>query len=133
MTGVELIVAALAAGASAGVTDTAGNVIRDSYAGLKSLLARRLGSRGKAREALEADEPNPQVWRERIGADLAACGADGDEEILGVARRLLALAHGATAGSSSVHVEHNYGAAGTFNAPVTITNRPVPPAQPGTV
>lgn len=136
MSGLELIVAALAAGAAAGVTDTAGDVIRDSYAGLKSLLAKRLQSRKKTHEALKADTVDPDVWRERIGADLTASGADSDEEVLAAARRLLALTERASdrAGSSTV-IENNYGPSGTFNAPVS----PVynfnfgPPTPPGTV
>lgn len=41
MTGVELIMAALAAGASAGVTNATSGAIADAYAGLKALLSRR--------------------------------------------------------------------------------------------
>jgi hypothetical protein len=44
MTGVELIVAALAAGAAAGVTDATTSAIGDAYAGLKRLLSRRLAA-----------------------------------------------------------------------------------------
>ena len=123
MTGVELIVAALVAGATAGVTDTASDAVRDCYDGLKTPIARRLRSRKKAREALEAGEADPEKLKARISEDLAACGASSDEVILAVARRLLELRAGVAtaAGPSTVYVEDNRGAAGTFNAPVAGT------------
>jgi hypothetical protein len=91
MTGVELIVMALAAGASAGVTDTVSSAIRDAYAGLKDLLSRQLIGRQEAVEALDAQEVEPGVWHARLGADLASSGAATDEEVLAAARRLLTL------------------------------------------
>ncbi len=140
MTGVELIVAALAAGAAAGVTDTAGSMIRDSYAGLKTLLVKRLGSGKKAREALEANATDPKVWQERIGDDLAASGASGDEDILAAARRLLSLlegksseAHSPGRDGDSYHVQQNHGFVGPVHGPATVIhNQIVPPAWPGT-
>jgi hypothetical protein len=36
------------------------------------------------------EDADPGVWRTRIRADLIACGADEDEEVLAMARRLLA-------------------------------------------
>jgi hypothetical protein len=133
VTGVELIVAALAAGAAAGLTDTAGNVIRDAYAGLKTLLANRLGARTKARQALDAQETDPGVWQAHLGGDLVESGADRDEQVLAAARWLLEHADpdGAKTGRYTVNVDTNYGAAGTFTAPVTIHNHPLPPAMPG--
>lgn len=38
---ITLVVAAVAMGASAGLTDTASTVVKDAYAGLKALLTRR--------------------------------------------------------------------------------------------
>ena len=40
---ISLIVAALAAGASAAVKDTAGQAVKDAYSGLKALVKRKLG------------------------------------------------------------------------------------------
>jgi hypothetical protein len=91
MTGAELIVMALAAGASAGVTETVSSAIGDAYAGLKDLLSRRLTGRRAAVEALDAHESEPDVWRVRLGADLASSGAATDEEVLTAALRLLTL------------------------------------------
>lgn len=132
MTGVELVVAALAAGATAGVTNTATSAIQDAYMGLKSLLGRWLTGRKPAVEALQAEETEPGVWQTRIGEDLAASGAAGDVEVLAAARRLLGLVDpdGERAGRFNVTVHTNYGAAGTFTGPVTF-NYGQPPTPPG--
>jgi hypothetical protein len=89
MTGIEIIVAALAAGATAGGTA----VVQDAYATLRDAVRRRLRGRGSAEQALElaAEETDPGVWQTRIGAALADSGADRDEEVLAAARALLAV------------------------------------------
>jgi hypothetical protein len=132
--GVELIVAALAAGATAGVSGTATQAITDTYGLLKQLIRRRFGGRDAAREALEAQETEPGVWQTRIGDDLRQSGAADDGQILAAARELLALADPKTAAtfniSGTVH-----GAIGEFHAPVsfdqrTQTSEPRPPQDP---
>ena len=50
---VSLIVAALAAGASAALKDTATEAIKDAYNGLKSLLKRKLGNEPAAQVAID--------------------------------------------------------------------------------
>ena len=91
MTGVELIVAALVAGAAAGITDTTSSLVRDTYGGLRELLHRRLAGRAEqVVQALDVTVADQAVWQARIGDDLNACGADRDEEVLAAARRLLA-------------------------------------------
>ncbi|WP_432898377.1 hypothetical protein ACQP1S_21430 [Micromonospora matsumotoense] len=117
----ELIVAALAAAATAGVTSG----VQDAYAGFKGLLVKRLAGRTEAVEALAARETEPGVWQARIGEDLTACGAASDAQILAAARAVLAQADRA----GTYTVEYNYGAVGQFHGPVTI----YPPVTPGTV
>jgi hypothetical protein len=104
---VELIAAALSAGAAAGLTDTAAAAVKDTYAGLKRLL--RQWVRGDAREALEADETVPGLWEDQIGEDLIASGADQDEEILTLARRLLELVGQPSDGKYWVDVSNSKG------------------------
>ncbi|MEU6076640.1 hypothetical protein [Micromonospora sp. NPDC047074] len=130
MTGVELIVAALAAAATAGITSG----MQDAYGGLKALLARRLSGRDRAVQALEGRETEPGVWQARIGDDLHASGADADEPVLAAARAVLARADPAGTQAGTYTVTTNHGAVGQFNAPVTFhQGPPVPPASPGTV
>lgn len=130
MPAVEVIVAALAAGAGAGLTDTASTAVRDAYAGLKDLLKRRVGDHDEqAMQALEADETEPGVWQARIGDALTASGVASDEEVLAAARRLLALADPAK--TFDINVDHNQGAIGEFHGQVTFNQAPpVPPAPP---
>ena len=87
----ELITAALAAGAAAGVTGTANTAVVDAYSGLKRLVARRLSGHDHAGQYLDAGEAEPGAWQARLGVDLSMSGAAGDEEILAAARALLEL------------------------------------------
>jgi hypothetical protein len=89
VTGVEVIIAALVAGATAGSTEVAKTVIADAYTGLKNLLRGRLADRPAAREALDACETEPDCWEAVLGDELTESGADTDEQVLATARRVL--------------------------------------------
>lgn len=129
MSAVEIVTAALAAGAGAGLKDTASAAVMDAYAELKRLL--RPWVRGDARQSLEADETEPDVWKARIGEELTASGAADDKQVLDLARQVLVLADPEKAKTFNISIESNYGAAGEFHAPVTFhQGQPVPPAAP---
>jgi hypothetical protein len=132
MTGIDTIVAALAAGATAGATNTASAAVQDAYIALKSLL--RPWVRGDARAALDADETEQGVWMSRIGGELAVSDAANDEQVLAAAERLLGLVDPAMAAIYNISVDTNSGVVGgTFAAPVTIQHgSAVPPAPPAT-
>ncbi|MFD6666268.1 hypothetical protein ACFWDK_28385 [Micromonospora chalcea] len=104
VTGVEVIIAALVAGATAGSTDVAKTAVTDTYLGLKNLLRSRLANRPSAREALNARETEPGRWQAALGDGLTESGADTDEQVLAAARRLLELTDpdGARAGKYQV-------------------------------
>ncbi|MEV0695688.1 hypothetical protein [Streptomyces sp. NPDC050388] len=90
MTGVEVILTALAAGATAGITDTATDAVRQSYDSLRELVRRRLAGRGEeAAQVLDAEEVEPDVWQAQLGEHLIATGADRDEVVLRAAQALL--------------------------------------------
>lgn len=100
MTGVELILAALATGAAAGVSESAGSAVRDAYAGLRDALRRRAapdGPDGGTPEPLEAEEVEPGLWEARMRGRLVETGADRDERVLAAARLLLERAGAAGA------------------------------------
>ena len=59
---VTLIVAALAAGASAGVTDAVSQGIQDAYAGLKALVLRRVQDQPAGEVAVIEHEKDPDTW-----------------------------------------------------------------------
>lgn len=111
VTGVDVIIAALAAGAAAGSTDVAKSAIADAYIELKSQLRRRLNGWARAQEALEAAEADPDQWQTILGDDLAESGADVDEQVISTARRLLRLAESDEARASRyrVSVDHAKG------------------------
>lgn len=95
----SLIVGALAAGAAAGLTDTAAGAVKDAYASLQYLVRRRFSGRRVAQTALEEHEKAPQVWQAPLSAELAAVGADTDAQIIVAAQRVMALVD--EAGSAS--------------------------------
>lgn len=149
--GLEMIVAALAAGASTGAGDAAKTAVVDAYTGLRDLLRRRVAHRAQMIELLDGGPTDPQTWQARLGPPLAAAGVDHDDEVLAAARQLLELADpdGTRAGKyhlnlsgarqpptgdNSVRVGTNYGnTAGSMTGPVTITytgSPPDPPAAP---
>ncbi|GAB1688664.1 hypothetical protein [Krasilnikovia sp. M28-CT-15] len=132
MSNIEVIVAALAAGASAGVTNTATAAVQDAYAGLKKVL--RPWVRGDGRAALEADETDEGVWQARLGEELTASGAAEDAQVRAAAELLLGLADPAKAATYNITVGTNSGVVGgTFTAPVTINQEvSVPPVPPAT-
>ncbi|PTA46623.1 hypothetical protein [Micromonospora sp. RP3T] len=132
MPGVDVIVAALAAGATAGMTESASAAVRDAYAGLKATLRDRLRVRRPDQpDVLEVDETEAGVWKARLGPDLLDSGAAEDQEVVRAAQRLLALVAADRANSVDVTVASNYGAIGAFHAPVTFhQGPPVPPTPP---
>jgi hypothetical protein len=152
VTGIELIMAALAAGAGTGVSDAAKTAVLDAYNGLRDVLRRRLAGHHRAVEVLDAGQTDLREWQARLGVELAATGADHDDDILAAAHRLLKLADpsGAPAGKydldlrgsqqpqvgdNSVRIGVSYGpVAGSMTGSVAVTypgQPPVPPTQPG--
>ncbi|MFG3310015.1 hypothetical protein [Streptomyces wuyuanensis] len=89
MTEVDLVVAALAAGASAGLMDTASTAVRDAYDALREAVRRRLSARGE--EVLDAEQVEPGVWEAQLREELIASGADRDQELLAAAEKFRAL------------------------------------------
>jgi hypothetical protein len=111
MTGVELILAALVAGAGAGVSDTAKTALLDAYAGFRDALRRRLAGRNRAERVLEAAPDQAGVWDADLIVELAESGAGEDEVILSAARAVLAQydQDGGDAGKPSVDARHAKG------------------------
>jgi hypothetical protein len=83
---ITLIVTSLALGAAAGLKPTAEQVIKDAYAGLKSLIQRKYA---KVSVAQLEEAPESKARRAVVEEDLTKTGADKDEEILRQARMLL--------------------------------------------
>lgn len=95
MSDVQLILAALTAGMTAGVTSTASAAVQDAYAGLRDAV-RRLLSRNSTDDddvlaLLDPDTASSTEAQERLAVALNSAGAPEDQDIVSLARRVLAL------------------------------------------
>lgn len=86
---ITLIVTALVAGATAAAKETAGDVIKDAYKGLKALIQKRFSGKPEAESALAKHEEQPQVVEEPLKKALTEVGATEDETILKAAQKIL--------------------------------------------
>jgi hypothetical protein len=105
---VDFVLAALAAGAGAGLTSTASEAVKDSYAALKAQVTRVLS--GRSEPAAELVD-NPVEHELELREALVASGADGNPELVAAARRVLETAdpEGAQAGKYAVDVRDSKG------------------------
>ena len=87
---ISLIVAALVAGASTGLKDTATEAVKDAYNGLKGLVQHKFGSHAKVEKALADIDASPEAAGEELRAGLAGTGAEKDEELVRASQALLA-------------------------------------------
>jgi len=119
---VSLVVAALAAGAAAAAKDTAAQVVKDAYEGLKSLVRRKAAGDPDAAEVLDRHEDSPAAWDEQLRRTLDAPDRV-DHEVVLSAQRLLALldAAGSQEGKYQVTVTGGKGAVIGDHAQVEIT------------
>lgn len=86
---VTLLVTALAVGAKAALQDTATQAVKDSYAGLKTLLVRKFG-RKSSLESLE-EKPESKAKQAAAEEDLAEVKAAADDEIVARAQEVLTV------------------------------------------
>jgi hypothetical protein len=103
---VTLIVAALTAGASAGMTDAVSQGVKDAYAAVKALVLRRVKDVPAGEVAIVEHEKDPEVWSAPLAQKLADASADRDPEVIEAAQRLLQLLDpaGAQAGNYTVNI-----------------------------
>ena len=83
-----IIVTALAAGAAAGLTDTAAQAVKDAYAGLKRLIKGRYARAAAGVDVLETD-PSSKDLQAFADKQLAASGAANDPDVQKLAQALL--------------------------------------------
>lgn len=88
---ITLILTALTVGASDSVKDTATQVVKDSYNGLKALIKNKFTGRPAAETALAEHEKRPDVWKVPLEEELKETGIDQDQEIIAAAQRLMTL------------------------------------------
>ncbi|MFE3024012.1 hypothetical protein [Nocardia tengchongensis] len=95
----EIVAEAVAAGAAAGLKETAKVAIKDAYQQVKTLITGRYGQVDVTAVELR---PASEHRRNELAEDLTAAGAGGDGELLAAAQALLAAvrAHEAAAGTA---------------------------------
>jgi hypothetical protein len=86
---ISLILSALAAGAAAASQDAASDAVKSAYQRLRGLVRRRLASR-QQEAALDAYDQDGEAGAEALRASLAETGAEHDQELLDVARVVIA-------------------------------------------
>jgi hypothetical protein len=82
------ISAALAAGAAAGLKDTAASAVKDAYSALRNVLATRYGN---VDVTPVENKPDSSTKRDSLAEDLREAGVNQDSELLDLAKRLAAV------------------------------------------
>lgn len=101
-----LIIAALAAGASRGLTDTAADAVGDLYGRLKAAISQKFERNAKAEAALADYGDDPKIFEKPLQKYLKETDAITDTSIVDLAQALLAQAdpQGAKVGKYNVDV-----------------------------
>ncbi|MDN4612324.1 hypothetical protein [Arthrobacter burdickii] len=117
---VTLIVAALVAGATSGVTDTVSQAVKDGYAGLKNVLAVKFAGNPKSEQALADYEADPDTYEKPLAKQLKETGADQDTEVLAAAEAVLKAAEQAGV-KTKYHITVTGGKVGIIGDHGTVT------------
>src|SRR6266704_1853955 len=88
---VTLILSALGAGTAAGGQAIASDAIKDSYAGLKTLIQRKFAGKPQSELALNEYESDPEAWHALLKKALMREQVDQDHEIIEAALRVIQL------------------------------------------
>lgn len=106
-----LIIAALTAGAAAGLQSTVSQAVQEAYNGLKTLIQHKFADKPAAEVALSQHEQEPDVWKAPLESELKKTGADKDDAIIQAAQKLMALAQPeqAAMGKYNVHISGGQG------------------------
>ena len=84
----ELILAALIAGATAAAKDTAGAAVKDAYGALKDLIKKKFAANEKAQEVLKDYEEDPETYGKPLEKQLNTLKPDERDEINQFAEKL---------------------------------------------
>jgi hypothetical protein len=112
---ITLIVAALAAGASAGAIDALKDDVKESaraaYGRLRDLVRRRFRGNTSAEVILAEHEADPRIYEAPLAKKLAEAGAGDDTELVAVAKALMELVDqkGAKSGKYNVTITDSKG------------------------
>jgi hypothetical protein len=115
-----LILTALATGASVAAKDTASDIIKDTYQGLKTLIQRKFAGKPVAQELVEKHEQQPEEVKAALGREISENKISDDAEVLTKARELLELQdpEGVKAGKYQINIHNSQGVIGHSQGPV---------------
>ena len=104
------IVAALSAGAVAGLTDTAKAAIADGYNKLKGLLTKKHGADSEVAQALKMLETKPESANRKgmLAEAIATVKAEQDEELLAAAKQILILVKSQQVSQSQITIHQDH-------------------------
>jgi hypothetical protein len=102
---VSVVLAALAAGATAAAKDTASQTVKDAYTGLKALVKKRFERKPHAEVALDEYEKDPDTWKKPLQKSLVETGADRDEVLVQQAQQVLKLVNPQQASQGKYNVQ----------------------------
>ena len=107
---ITIILTALVAGAASSAKDVGVQAIKDAYAGLKALVVRKFGGKADVEPSIQQVEkkPDSEGRQATLKEELAAAGADKDEELVKLAQALLDLLK-----------QHDAGTLATYSATLT--------------
>jgi hypothetical protein len=88
---VTLIVAALAAGASQGVSGAASAAVKDAYEALKVKVGARFDGSPSNELVLAEHEKDPQTWQAPLATALIGTGTVTDPAVIEAAQQVMAL------------------------------------------
>ncbi len=103
------IVAALAAGAVGGLTETSKTAITDAYNKLKDLLTKKFGVKSNVVQAVNQLEARPESAgrKETLQEEMTVVNAEQDDELLAAARHVLTLVQPQQAGLGKFTIQNN--------------------------
>jgi hypothetical protein len=103
------IVAALAAGATSGLTETGKTGISDAYQALKALLAKKFGAKSQVVRAVDYLEAKPAstARQEELQEEIVAVHAEQDSDVMTVAKHLLTLIQPQQAGLGKFTIQNH--------------------------
>ncbi len=127
---ISLIVAAVAAGAGAGLQDAASSTVREAYQGLRNLLRRLFAGNQPAETALAQAEQDPQTWEAPLRKYVADSGADRDGAVMEAAQRLMALLDTAGSQAGKYQIDARYFQGGQLGDHNMQTNTFTGPGRP---
>jgi hypothetical protein len=108
---ISLIVTALAVGAASGFKESASAAVMDAYEGLKGLVRKHFAGRRDGGLVLARYAEAPKAWQGPLAAELAAVGADQDQDLVAAAQAVMKLVDeaGSRAGKYIVDVRGSQG------------------------